>query len=121
MINEKKLIEDLEEQYKNLIPEDDTDFCKIWQIKQDIKIIETQPQVGEWILVSERLPENTDDGLYQMSLVTLDNGDVCLGVYRYDENAWRTRMSEGEIYYTTDHIVTAWMPLPEPYKEEVKE
>ena len=104
MIDEKKLIENLEEQYKSL----------------NIKIIKEQPQVGEWVPVSERLPEHTDEEPYQMSLVTLDNGDVCLGVYRCDENAWYTRMSEGEIYYTTHHTVTAWMPLPEPYKGEMK-
>lgn len=46
MIDEKKLIEDLEKQFKSLIPEDDTDFCKIWQTEQDIKIIEKQPQAG---------------------------------------------------------------------------
>lgn len=53
MIDEKKLIEDLEKQFKSLIPEDDTDFCKIWQIEQDIKIVEAQPQagygVGKWM------------------------------------------------------------------------
>lgn len=55
MIDEKKLIEDLEKQFKSLIPEDDTDFCKIWQIEQDIKIIKEQPQIkleyetGKWM------------------------------------------------------------------------
>ena len=63
MIDEKKLIEDLEEQYKSLILEDDTDYCKIWQIKQDIKIIESQPQVGGWIPVSERPPKETGNYL----------------------------------------------------------
>lgn len=71
----------------------------------------------KWIPVSERLPGNTNNEYYPMSLVTLDNGDVCLGVYRYDDKEWWTRMSEGETGYTKDHKVIAWQPLPEPYKE----
>ena len=70
----------------------------------------------KWIPVSERLPEERQDRYYPISLVTLDNGDVCLGVYRYDDKEWWTRMSEGETVYTTDHKVIAWQPLPEPYK-----
>lgn len=80
-----------------------------------------EPQVGDWIPVSERLPEERQDRYYPISLVTLDNGDVCLGVYRYDDKEWWTRMSEGETVYTTDHKVIAWQPLPEPYKESEEE
>ena len=80
-----------------------------------------EPQVGDWIPVSERLPEERQDRYYPISLVTLDNEDVCLGVYRYDDKEWWTRMSEGETVYTTDHKVTAWQPLPEPYKESEEE
>lgn len=92
------------------------DICDVFCNSIDMAIEAPQEPEGKWIPVSERLPENTDDEFYPMSLVTLDNGDVCLGVYRHDEKAWRTRMSEGELYYTTDHKVTAWQPLPEPYK-----
>ena len=70
-----------------------------------------------WIQCSERLPGVDDDELYPICLVTLENGDVCLGVYRYDESAWYTRMSEGETVYSTKHKVLAWMPRPEAYKE----
>ena len=80
-----------------------------------------EPQVSDWIPVSERLPDKTDDEYYPISLVTLDNGDVCLGVYRYDDEEWWTRMSEGEYKYTNTHKVIAWQPLPEPYKESEKE
>lgn len=70
----------------------------------------------KWIPVTERLPEVTQNEYYPLSLVTLDNRDVCLGVYHHDDEEWWTRMSEGETVYTTDHKVVAWRPLPEPYK-----
>lgn len=51
-------------------------------------------------------------------MVTLDTGEVCIGVYRHDSKEWWTRMNEGETLYSTDHVVTAWMPRPEPYRGE---
>lgn len=69
-----------------------------------------------WIPCCERLPAEGDE-FYPMCLVTLDNGDVCLGVYRHDDKVWYTRMSEGETVYVTIHKVLAWRPLPEPYKD----
>lgn len=117
MIDEKKLIEDIrgwqEDIHDNEHDADEYDFV----FERIYEMFEAQPQVGGWIPVSERLPERTDDECYPMSLVTLDNGDVCLGVYRHDDKKWWTRMSVGETVYTKDHKVTAWMPLPEPFKE----
>lgn len=69
-----------------------------------------------WIPVSERLP-GKDIGDYPINMVTLDTGEVCIGVYRHDSKEWWTRMNEGETLYGTDHVVVAWMPLPEPYRE----
>lgn len=71
---------------------------------------------NNWILCSERLPEEEDD-LYPMCIVSLDNGAVCLGVYRYDGEEWWTRLNEGETRYSTNHKVVAWQPLPEPYEK----
>ena len=75
----------------------------------------------KWIPVEEGLPSKDNNCLNDMVLVTLENGDVCLGVYRDDIDdygVWLTRMSEGEIYYTKKHDVIAWQPLPAPYKKE---
>ena len=66
-----------------------------------------------WIPVSERVPEKTNDEYYPMSLVTLEDGDVTLGVYRYDDKAWWTRHSEAETGYSEKHKVIAWQPLPQ--------
>lgn len=72
---------------------------------------------GGWIPVDERLPEEGEKILYDMQLVTLEDGEVCLGVYRNQENEWWTRRQQGEEWYTNKHDVVAWQPLPEPYKK----
>lgn len=123
MIDEKRLIKYLIEcQEKDIeCQEKDEDEKEKDFLEDMIWLISEQPQVGGWIPVTERLPDKTQDECYPMSLVTLDNGDVCLGVYRYDDEEWWTRMSVGETVYTKDHKVTAWMPLPEPFKESEEE
>lgn len=110
MIDEKKLIGDIKAE------------CEInaggLYVNEIIGVIHDQPKVGEWILVSERLPGDGDDYVYPKCLVTIENGDVCLGVYRHCDKEWLTRMSAGETVYSNIHDVLAWMPLPEPYKGE---
>lgn len=71
-----------------------------------------------WIPVEERLPENSANSIYDMQLVTLKDGEVCLGVYRNKDGEWWTRKQEGETHYKNKHEVIAWQPLPEPYKED---
>lgn len=75
---------------------------------------------GGWIPVDERLPEEGEKILYDMQLVTLEDGEVCLGVYRNQENEWWTRRQQGEEWYTNKHDVVAWQPLPEPYIKNPK-
>lgn len=86
-----------------------------WKELMEMAITALQNQ-PVWILVSERLP-GKDSGDYPINMVTLDTGEVCIGVYRRDSKEWWTRMNEGETLYNTDHVVVAWMPLPEPYRE----
>ena len=111
MIDEKLLIETMQWKMREA-GTSDWNRC----LDEVERFIREFPQVGGWIPVSERLPEEGQDRYYPISLVTLDNGDVCLGVYRYDDKEWWTRMSVGEHYYTNTHKVIAWQPLPEPYK-----
>lgn len=83
------------------------------------KMIDEQPtvyEVNDWIPVEERLPEEGEKIFYDMQLVTLEDGEVCLGVYRNQENEWWTRRQQGEERYTNKHDVVAWQPLPKPYK-----
>ena len=61
---------------------------------------------NKWIPVSERLPEKT--GLYLVSI-----GDLVCSK-SFDGHNFRT---ESQVRFIPD----AWMPLPEPYKEESEE
>lgn len=75
-----------------------------------------------WIPVSERLPElcnRNDDYKYSYSdyIILCDSiGDVRIGNYALDDG-------EKEGYFSTTDCdefvpdIEAWMPLPEPYKE----
>lgn len=62
---------------------------------------------SEWIPVSERLPEPETS-----CLITTTYGDVELA-FRFTGKTW---VCECEDFWTTQ--VTAWMPLPEPYKAD---
>ena len=62
-----------------------------------------KPKTGEWVPVTERLPEN--GGRY---LVSYSSGYVATAYYYELGLKWNSA--------TTERII-AWMPLPEPYKE----
>ena len=115
MIDEKKLIEELRKSNLHHASNSREEVL----LDRIIRIVKEQPKVGGWIPVEEGLPEhNRDHPYYEINLVTIENGDVCLGVYRNEDKEWWTRMSEGETCYSNKHNVIAWMPLPEPYRKE---
>ena len=62
MIDEKKLIEDLE-QYAHLSAGDSVDTIKVI-----IKIVGDQTKIGEWIPCSERLPDDRDNRFYMCAV-----------------------------------------------------
>ena len=72
----------------------------------------------DWIPCEVGLPIAEEGEPYPANFVTLDDGDVCIGVYRSDDKVWYTRRLEGETVYTTTHKVVAWQPLPQSYKKE---
>lgn len=62
-----------------------------------------------WISVSERLPEE-----YKSVLLSTNFGDVLVG-FLTSSKQW---LSEYVGYPYPEYKVLAWMPLPEPYKEQ---
>lgn len=103
MIDEKKLIDDMKRlatRKFTIYPWYEGFIDALCDVED---LIKSQPKVGEWIPCSERMPD--DNGKY---LVTTSKGEVKLDFYftfkdggSFDD--WRT---------------IAWMPLPEPYREE---
>ena len=71
-----------------------------------LNMLSKLPSVQEWIPVTERLPEECKSVLICIN----DGNKYCIDVsYRTDYNLW-------ERYGRVN--VTAWMPLPDPYKGE---
>lgn len=75
--------------------------------------IENKSQKGEWIPVSEKLPNR--NGCYNVTRIIEGTAisDVC---YFDGQNTWHrdTGVNHGRPYLTD---IIAWQPLPEPYKE----
>ena len=80
-------------------------------IREWMQIIGEADYIGKWIPVSERPPEegesviaSTEYGVYPEARYTKEYG-------------WEWAYEAGADYWEELEGVTAWMPLPEPYKE----
>lgn len=74
------------------------------------KIIRSNMGADDWIPVSERLPED------EYSVLITDGYMVTVGWLGRDSQEWYTGLVRWSEKY--QNSVLAWMPLPEPYKEE---
>jgi hypothetical protein len=128
MIDEKKLIDEI----KNWIKTDRfEDFSAGYILSDVIEEIDKMPKVGEWIPVSERLPEEHDSvfakfkgtsywtsGLFEkisntvMATVELEDGIRKVVLTNTLDGEWNL---ENRIIKKK---VIAWMPLPEAYGGE---
>lgn len=85
----------------------------LWEIKQ-------APTVGGWVSVKDRLPKS----MINKVLVWLEhedlNGYIGYGHYEkfHGEEMWYD-LEHDERFDKRGYIVTHWMPLPEPPKENV--
>lgn len=116
MIDEKKLIEELEKIFET--DEENID-CTLSDFAYHVfDCIKAQPKFGEWIPCSERLPEVED--LHEISI----EDSTCYLIQRrcgVMDVAHYIKVY-GESYFEAHCIkfndVIAWMPLPKPYRPE---
>ena len=115
MIDEKKLINYIKAEINPYgKPFNDTAYEFGLKLIDYIEAMEKQPQVGGWIPVTERLPE---DGYGVLVTVNGKHDNItfvnALEIAKYiNIEGW---IIEGYLDWL-DPDVTAWMPLPEPYK-----
>ena len=84
--------------------------------KEIKNIRQRNAQLDGWILCSESLPKNSD---WVIVTILDENGDT---PYRYTDFGWYLKAANCWIVYAEQRTdVTAWMPLPEPYKGGDKE
>ena len=119
MIDEKKLIEELEA-IKNRIQGKTYGWYPL-DFEDVIEYIKGFPKIGEWIPCNKRLPNQNDNNINNSSLsipvlVKYDSEEEP-EVLHY--NTFTEKFCYDQIDFTNE--VIAWMPLPEPYKEEVTE
>ena len=93
------------------------------QIDREIsyKMIDIDPQ-PQWIPCSERLPDIKEHHVSEPCIVYCENG--AYGFAELEENifgqvGWNCERDDE--YHEPLGEVLAWMPLPEPYKEEEDE
>lgn len=70
-------------------------------------------QEPRWIPVSEKLPENKT---YVLTTIKVPNRIAHTRSGWYEGGFFHN--DNGDVWRATDMEVIAWMPLPEPYKEE---
>lgn len=98
-------MQDIVNRYKLVTARDFLEMIE--QLQEDL---EQDEKENGWISVSERLPEAS--GTYQ---VTCMDGRIYRSTYaKFQSKLKRWELTGARSYWK----VTAWMPLPKPYKED---
>lgn len=88
--------------------EDGEDWIRVNEVRDSLLSL---PSAQRWIPVTERLPEKHDEVLVTVA------GEIVIA-WLYLDGRWRS--NDCPETYLNDFI-TAWMPLPEPYREETED
>lgn len=80
------------------------------EVREKVRALPSVENKGEWIPVSERLPE-----IHQDVLLSLRSLDVEVGFRAETEPYFYCHGADG--CYIEPQNVIAWQPLPEPYKK----
>ncbi|MBE5703923.1 MAG: DUF551 domain-containing protein [Ruminococcus sp.] len=106
----KELLKKYIEADNQILEERDTFVTYVELIDELQEAIEQDEKENGWIPVSERLPKTS--GTYQ---VTCMDGRIYRSTYaKFQSKLKRWELTGARSYWK----VTAWMPLPEPYKED---
>lgn len=107
MIKEEaiEILSDMRAEY-NIFSDDEEEATRYHALSWAIQAINEKQRTGRWIPVTERLPKDGDE-----VLITAWKDTVFI--------SWR---SDGiwtcdSFFFDDSTEVSAWMPLPEPYKE----
>lgn len=128
MIDEKKLIEDIEKEIEFAMKCNMPDI--VAGMRQIASVIEEQPKIGEWTPCSEILPKDADMRFY-MCVVENHEEDLpmfCQYEEEYGFGFWNDIYDSETLgfvdteFKTNEELgfekVIAWQPLPEPYRPE---
>lgn len=126
MIDEKKLLEDIDAEIKCMNAEKERYFKdgnfhngniiveQISAIKIIKKIINSQSKISEWIMCSDRLPTMEECQKNDCRFILDDGNRRYQGLFDYVEKRFIWFNCDGT---QTDKCVVAWQNLPESYKK----
>ncbi|MEQ2636645.1 DUF551 domain-containing protein, partial [Anaerobutyricum hallii] len=81
-----------------------------------IKLIEEQPKICEWIPLEEKTPQNGEHVLLSFAN---EKQEPLVGTWKVDDEGGAFYAPfTGRTYASLGCFVTAWMPLPEPYRPD---
>ena len=117
MIDEKKLIEDIEYYILHTREESGEHYA----YKRAKQLIERQPKVGEWIPCSKKMPDGCSDAEIEVIVSTHEPYSETViddsGFALYYPGTNKFHSVYGDRLDITEYVV-AWQPLPTPYKEK---
>lgn len=122
MIDEKKLIDEIEEYIEEYSDVDENGYHNLkWcAMMEALDTIKRQPKVGEWIPCSKELPHFSPEKQRSV-LVTMEDLDgvrfVTTAKYHEERCEW-CNFKDSRYY---DFKVVAWQPKPEPWKGKTDE